>query len=84
MVLVRRVLIILLLAVLLLIQPHRPAPRPHYPEVALVATNIRNHVVVRKQFFSWQEVESTDYQAYVNHLRDSYGITNRVRNGSMR
>jgi hypothetical protein len=59
-----------LLAVLLLVQPHRPVSRPHYPEVALVATNIRNHVVVRKQFFSWQEVESADYQAYVNHLRD--------------
>src|ERR1041384_364920 len=28
------------------------------------------HVVVRKQFFTWSEVESEDYRAYIANLRD--------------
>lgn len=31
---------------------------------------IKTNVVVRRQFFSWQEVESSDYRAYVANLRD--------------
>lgn len=34
--------------------------------VPLVKTN----VLVRKQFFSWQEVESDDYPTYITNLRD--------------
>jgi LysM repeat protein len=30
----------------------------------------RTRVVARKQFFSWQEVESTDYPTYLKNLRD--------------
>ena len=31
---------------------------------------IRTNVLVRKQFFSWQEVESDDYPSYIANLRD--------------
>jgi LysM repeat protein len=30
----------------------------------------RTNVVVRRQFFSWREVESTDYPTYIANLRD--------------
>jgi LysM repeat protein len=30
----------------------------------------RTHVVVRRQFFTWSEVESTDYNTYIANLRD--------------
>jgi len=30
----------------------------------------KNHVVVRRQFFSWSEIESTDYNAYIANLRE--------------
>lgn len=45
----------------------RPAelPRPEVSEAARVKTN----VVVRRQFFSWQEVESEDYPTYIANLR---------------
>ncbi|MCW5553544.1 MAG: LysM peptidoglycan-binding domain-containing protein [Verrucomicrobiae bacterium] len=45
----------------------RPAelPRPEVSEAAQVKTN----VVVRRQFFSWQEVESEDYPTYIANLR---------------
>jgi len=33
-------------------------------------TQIKTNVVLRRQFFSWQEVESSDYRAYVANLRD--------------
>jgi hypothetical protein len=35
-----------------------------------VAPLVRTNVLVRKQFFSWQEVESDDYPTYIAHLRD--------------
>jgi len=31
---------------------------------------IRTNVVVRRQFFSWQQLESPDYPTYVANLRD--------------
>src|SRR5882757_2123017 len=34
------------------------------------AGQIRTNVVVRRQFFTWQQLESPDYQAYVTNLRD--------------
>jgi len=32
-------------------------------------TSTRTNVVLRRQFFSWQEVESPDYQVYIANLR---------------
>jgi LysM repeat protein len=32
--------------------------------------NVRTAVIVRKQFFSWQEVESDDYPTFIKNLRD--------------
>lgn len=34
------------------------------------ATSGRPHVVVRRQFFSWNELESPDYATYIANLRD--------------
>jgi len=37
----------------------------------VAATNqIRTNVVVRRQFFTWREVESADYPTYIANLRD--------------
>jgi hypothetical protein len=38
------------------------------PEVT--APLIKTNVLVRRQFFSWQEVESDDYPTYIKNLRD--------------
>ena len=32
--------------------------------------HVKTQVVLRKQFFSWQEVEAADYRAYITNLRD--------------
>ncbi len=37
---------------------------------SVTTTNVRTAVVVRRQFFSWQEVESRDYPTYIKNLRD--------------
>jgi hypothetical protein len=42
-----------------------PRPAPVTNVVRLVRTN----VVVRRQFFSWQELESSDYPTYIANLR---------------
>jgi LysM repeat protein len=34
------------------------------------STNGKPKVVLRRQFFSWDELESTNYQAYIKNLRD--------------
>jgi LysM domain len=34
------------------------------------AMQIKTNVVIRRQFFSWQEVESDDYRTYIANLRD--------------
>lgn len=36
----------------------------------LTSTNTRTAVLVRRQFFSWQELESQDYQTYIKNLRE--------------
>src|SRR6266849_3592669 len=41
-------------------------PRRDTPATAQFKTN----VVVRRQFFSWQEIETEDYPTYVANLRD--------------
>jgi LysM repeat protein len=35
-----------------------------------ISNRVLTRVVVRKQFFSWQELESADYQTYINNLRE--------------
>lgn len=34
-----------------------------------IATNTKTAVIVRRQFFSWQELESQDYPTYIKNLR---------------
>ncbi len=36
---------------------------------SVTTTNTRNAVIVRRQFFSWQELESQDYPTYIKNLR---------------
>lgn len=36
----------------------------------ITSTNVRTNVVVRRQFFTWQQVESRDYPTYIKNLRD--------------
>src|SRR5271165_5014453 len=60
---------IALLAAFLWWRPHhQPAPPPAAADSAS-SNSIHTHVVVRKQFFSWQELESSDYQQYIQNLR---------------
>jgi hypothetical protein len=42
---------------------------PINPEQATASPN-RSNVIVRRQFFSWQEVESPDYPTYITNLRN--------------
>lgn len=37
---------------------------------SITTTNVRTAVIVRRQFFSWQEVESRDYPTYIKNLRE--------------
>ena len=36
---------------------------------SITTTNTRTAVIVRRQFFSWQELESQDYPTYIKNLR---------------
>lgn len=51
----------------------RPTPASEVPlaEAAdsITATNTKIAVIVRRQFFSWQELESQDYPTYIKNLR---------------
>src|SRR2546423_4094024 len=60
-----------LLAAALLV-PWHPAKSRSIESGALLSSNVpvRTNVVVRRQFFSWKEVESPDYQTYIDNLRD--------------
>src|ERR1043166_1701069 len=55
---------------------HAPSPVPESPGTAsrpdLTGATVtgRTQVVVRRQNFTWQEVESDDYVTYINNLRD--------------
>ena len=46
----------------------------HFSRTSLGATTesseIKTNVVIRRQFFSWREVESDDYPTYIANLRD--------------
>src|SRR5260370_13548163 len=62
-----------ILAVVLLFPRHRGAAAPEQPEASseISASNrVKTQVVVRKQFFSWQQLESPDYPTYIAHLRE--------------
>lgn len=37
---------------------------------SVTSTNARTNVVVRRQFFSWQQLESRDYATYIKNLRE--------------
>jgi LysM repeat protein len=48
-----------------------PAPAPGVATTnSLNTTNVRTAVIVRRQFFSWQELESQDYPTYIKNLRE--------------
>ena len=55
-----------------LVLGRNPGPSSQKPPTADVAatTAPNTNVVVRRQFFSWQEVESSDYPTYINNLRN--------------
>jgi len=49
---------------------HHPAQAAVADVATIVITNQgKTHVVIRKQYFTWQELESADYAAYVANLR---------------
>jgi LysM repeat protein len=54
---------------LLWLARHRAAPLADMTIVPVPTNKPRTEVVVRKQFFSWREVESADYPAYIANLR---------------
>jgi hypothetical protein len=62
-----------LLVALLALRGHAPA-EPTGARIAQVAsTNIaptKPNVIIRRQFFSWQDLESADYPTYIANLRD--------------
>ncbi|HLP75997.1 MAG TPA: LysM peptidoglycan-binding domain-containing protein [Candidatus Paceibacterota bacterium] len=45
---------------------HSPSPSQ---DDSVHAQTVKTNVVVRRQFFSWSEVESTDYPTYIANLR---------------
>src|SRR6185437_880523 len=63
---------VVLLAAWLATRQHYARLRTHppLPPTPAVSNVYKTRVVVRKQFFTWQELESPDYQAYVANLRE--------------
>lgn len=45
------------------------APRPATTDASLATNTIKTNVIVRRQFFTWSEVESSDYPTYISNLR---------------
>ncbi|MCL5098795.1 MAG: DUF1542 domain-containing protein [Candidatus Omnitrophica bacterium] len=50
-------------------RPDRSPATTNVVQVALGTNAVRPRVVVRRQFFSWSEIESTDYPTYIANLR---------------
>src|SRR5581483_4304774 len=50
--------------------PRGPLQVGDTPRVATAANSDKTRIVVRKQFFSWQDVESDNYPIYIKNLRD--------------
>src|ERR1043165_5380368 len=63
---------LILIAVWLVLPQHPLAGSLSVPVVAPDATAAptRPNVVLRRQFFTWQEVESADYPTYITNLRN--------------
>jgi len=63
------------LAVIVLVSQHIPAPRPpplrpiSLPTKYASTNKARPYVFVQHQAFSWKELESDDYQTYITRLR---------------
>jgi LysM domain len=57
------------LAAAWLVSTRRSAPVSG-PPAATVETAVKTNVVVRRQFFTWAEVESPDYPTYISNLRE--------------
>jgi LysM repeat protein len=59
-------------AALLLLRSHSAIVAADTPDVAPAAASnaVKTQVVVRKQYFTWRQVESPDYRAYIANLRD--------------
>src|SRR5499427_7697945 len=61
----------LALGITWLVSARRQGSAPVTPEAPeSVSGVVRTNVVVRRQFFSWREVESADYPTYVANLRE--------------
>ena len=62
---------VLLAAVWLIsVRHHLAHPGTLAAGLGFTSGQVRTNVVVRRQFFSWQEVESADYPTYIANLRD--------------
>src|SRR3974390_1340311 len=63
---------ILLAAIWLAVTLPRSTESPTLPASVTQANAIgaRTNVLLRRQFFSWQEVESPDYPTYISNLRE--------------
>src|SRR5262249_15215393 len=63
---------ILLAAVWLTLSSPRATNSPSQSATAaqLIGSGGRTNVLLRRQFFSWQEVESPDYPTYITNLRN--------------
>jgi len=59
-----------LVLVALLVARHSAGTSPGGAGGQLVAAPGKTNLVVRRQFFSWQELESAEYPTYVANLRD--------------
>ncbi len=61
----------LVLAMMWLAPKHRSAAAAPVTNAAPAMSNqVRTLVAVRKQFFSWQELESADYPTFIANLRN--------------
>jgi LysM domain len=61
-----------LIAAWLILPRHRSAAASSFTNSTetVVASTGRSNVILRRQFFSWQEVESPDYPTYISNLRN--------------
>jgi len=61
---------IVLLAGWLSLRHRAVRPQQSIINIPAFSNVVHTHVVVRKQFFTWQELESADYRAYISNLYD--------------
>ncbi len=58
------------LVVFWLLPARRQTPAPPGADAVARAPAVKTNVLVRRQFFSWAEVEAPDYTTYIANLRD--------------